>query len=168
VIVVSDSSPLITLSRAHQLELLREFYGDISIPQEVYREVTVAGAGLPGAEEVRGASWIRVHPNPSEPPEAMKDASAGLGGGERSAIYLAAVLGADLVLVDEDRARRAAKSAGFAIAGSIAVLERGARLKKVADLRSVYLSLIDQGIRFDHKLLEQSLARLGIEKLKPS
>jgi predicted nucleic acid-binding protein len=85
-----------------------------------------------------------------------------------SAIYLAATLSADLVLVDEDRARRAAKNAGFAIAGSIAVLERGAWLKKVADLRSVYLSLIDQGIRFDHKLLEQSLARLGIEKLKPS
>lgn len=48
-IVVSDSSPLITLSRAQQLELRREFYVDISIPQEVNREVTAAGAGLPRA-----------------------------------------------------------------------------------------------------------------------
>jgi hypothetical protein len=41
------------------------------------------------------------------------------------------------------------------------------RLNRVADLRSVYLSLLNQGIRFDRKLLEQSLARLGLAKLKP-
>jgi predicted nucleic acid-binding protein len=74
-------------------------------------------------------------------------------------------LNAELVLIDEEKARRAAKSAGLAVAGAIAVLERGARLKIVADLRSVYLSLLDQGVRFDHKLLEQSLARLGLAKL---
>jgi predicted nucleic acid-binding protein len=72
-----------------------------------------------------------------------------------------------LVLIDEEKARRVAKITGLAVAGAFAVLERGARLMKVADLRSVYLSLLDQGIRFDHKLLEQSLARLGIGKLKP-
>jgi predicted nucleic acid-binding protein len=75
--------------------------------------------------------------------------------------------GADLVLIDEERARRAAKTAGLAVAGSIAILERGARLNKIADLRSVYLDLIQQGIRFDHRLLEQSLATLGLGKLKP-
>jgi hypothetical protein len=51
----------------------------------------------------------------------------------------------------------------MAVAGSIAVLELG----KVADLRSVYLSLLDQGIRFDHKPLEESLGRLGLARLKP-
>jgi predicted nucleic acid-binding protein len=167
VIVVSDSSPLITLARAQHLELLHEFYGQVAIPREVHEEVTVAGAGLPGAEEVRRASWIQVQPNPSEPPAAVKAACSGLGGGERGSIYLALSLSAEMVLIDEERARRAAASAGLAVAGSIAVLERGARLKKVADLRSIYLSLLDQGIRFDHRLLEQSLARLGLAKLKP-
>ncbi len=160
-IVVSDSSPLITLARADHIELLREFYTEISIPRRVYEEVTVAGAGLPRAEEVRNASWIRVHPDPSEPPEAVK------AGGEQSAIYLASALGADLVVIDEDRAGRAARTAGLAVVGAIAILERGARLKKVTDLRRIYLNLIEQGIRFDHNLLEQSLARLGLGKLKP-
>jgi predicted nucleic acid-binding protein len=161
VIVVSDASPLITLVRAQHLELLREFYGQLAIPREVHEEVTVAGAGLPGAEEVRNASWIRVQSNPSEPSAAVKAACSGLGGGERGAIYLASYLSAEIVLIDDERARRAAKGAGLAVVGSIAILEHGARLKKVADLRSVYLSLLEQGIRFDHKLLEQSLARLG-------
>jgi predicted nucleic acid-binding protein len=72
-----------------------------------------------------------------------------------------------MILIDEEKARRAAKGAGLAVVGSIAILERGAQLKKVADLRSVYLSLLDHGIRFDRNLLEQSLARLALAKRKP-
>ena len=49
-IVVSNSSPLITLARARHLELLREFYREIVISREVFDEVTIAGAGLPGAK----------------------------------------------------------------------------------------------------------------------
>ena len=166
-IAVSDSSPLITLSRAHQLQLLREFFGQIAIPRKVYEEVVVAGAGLPGAEEVRASRWIQVHPDPLEPLESVKAACAGLGGGEQCAIYLASALTTDLVLIDEERARRAAKTVGLSVVGSIAILERGAFLHSVGDLRLVYLDLIEQGIRFDHRLLEQSLARLGLGKLKP-
>jgi uncharacterized protein len=166
VIVVSDSSPLIILARAQQLDLLREFYGQVAVPREVHDEVTVAGAGLPGAEEVRRASWIQVQPTPSEPSAAVMASCSGLGVGERSAIYLASSLNADVVLMDEERARRGARSADLLVAGSIAVLERGARLKRVADLRAVYVSLLDQGIRFDYKMLEASLARLGLAKLK--
>jgi predicted nucleic acid-binding protein len=80
VIVVSDSSPLITLARAHHLELLREFYGQVLIPPEVHEEVTVAGAGLPGADEVRRASWIEVRSDPGKGvSSAMESACAGLG-----------------------------------------------------------------------------------------
>jgi predicted nucleic acid-binding protein len=166
VILVSDSSPLVTLARAKQLHLLQEYFGEVMIPRVVYEEVAVVGAGLPGAEAVRSASWIRVQPMPSEIAANLKDSCAGLGAGERGAIYLASALRADVSLIDEKRARRVAKSAGLTVAGSIAILERGARLKKIDDLRLVYLSLLEQGIRFDHKLLEESLARLGLGELK--
>lgn len=85
---------------------------------------------------------------------------------ETSVIYLAWALGADLILIDEGRARRAAKSLELNVAGSLAILERGARLGRVDDLRSVYLSLLEQGIRYDRGLLDQSLGRLGFPKLK--
>jgi hypothetical protein len=35
------------------------------------------------------------------------------------------------------------------VAGSIAMLERAARIGKIADLRSVYQSLLAQGMRFE-------------------
>jgi predicted nucleic acid-binding protein len=166
VIVLADSSPLITLARARYFELLHEFYGEVVVSREVHEEITVAGAGLPGADEVQQANWIRMQPNPSESSPEVMAACAGLGAGERSIIYLASASPADLVLIDEERARRAAKSVGLSIVGSIAILERGARLNRVADLRSVYLSLLEQGIRYDRGLLDQSLGRLGLPKLK--
>jgi predicted nucleic acid-binding protein len=165
VIVLADSSPLITLARARYFELLHEFYREIVVSREVHDEITVAGAGLPGADETKQANWIRVQPNPSESSPEVNAACAGLGAGERSIIHLASALTADLVLIDEERARRAAKTVGLNVAGSIAVLERGARLNRVADLRSVYLSLLDQGIRYNRGLLDQSLGRLGLAKL---
>jgi predicted nucleic acid-binding protein len=132
VIVVSNASPLITLARSRYLELLHEFYGQILIPREVHEEVTVAGLGLPGPEEVRRATWIEVRTATAEhvgPP--VKSACAGLGAGERSVIYLAVELNPVLVLMDEDKARRVMKTFGLPVAGSIAVLERGAQLKRV-------------------------------------
>lgn len=163
-IVLADSSPLITLARARSFELLHEFYAEIIISREVHEEVTVAGTGLPGAEEIRRSSWIRVQSAPAAPSPEASAACAGLAG-ERSVIYLASALRADLVLIDEEKARRAAKAIALNVAGSIAVLERGARLGRVDDLRSVYLSLLEQGIRYHRGLLNQSLARLGLAKL---
>jgi uncharacterized protein len=135
------------------------------VPREVHEEVTVAGAGLPGAGEMQNATWIRVQAPASETSPEVKAVCDGLGAGERSVIFLASELSADLVLIDEERARRAAKMVGLNVAGSIAILERGARLGRVDDLRSVYLSLLEQGIHYDHGLLNQSLARLGLAKL---
>jgi predicted nucleic acid-binding protein len=51
-IVVSDTSPIINLAAVGQLELLHKIYGEIAIPQAVYHEIVVIGAGQPGATEV--------------------------------------------------------------------------------------------------------------------
>jgi len=101
------------------------------------------------------ATWIRV-----------QAATAGLGAGERSITCLRLALKVGLVLIDEERARRAAKTVGLNVAGSTAVLERGARLGLFDDLRSVHLNLLNQVIRYDRRLLDQSLEKLGIKKLK--
>jgi predicted nucleic acid-binding protein len=131
----------------------------------VHHEVTVAGQGLPGAEEVRGAKWIEVTEprGPAEP--SLERACGGLGAGERGAILLAKSQAADLVLLDEWRARRTAQAAGLSVVGCLGVLEAGARRHLVPDLRAAYLKLLEQGIRFDLRLLQNSLVRLGLPEL---
>lgn len=59
-IVVPDAGPLIYLAGAGEIELLHSLYVDVVVPRIVYDEVTVAGAGLMGSDEVAAADWIRV------------------------------------------------------------------------------------------------------------
>jgi uncharacterized protein len=165
VIVVSDSSPLIALARIGRLNLLASFYKRIVIPAEVRYEVTVGGRGLPGAEEVRNAHWIEVAPQKSSADPSLAQACQSLGAGERGAILLAKSLEADLVLLDEWKARRVARDAGLSVVGCLGMLEAGARRGLVSDLRQAYIDLLRQGIRFDIRLLQDSLARLGLPKL---
>lgn len=58
-IVVSNASPLINLARIGDLDLLRRLYGEVVIPEAVWDEVVVSGAGQPGATEVAQATWIQ-------------------------------------------------------------------------------------------------------------
>jgi len=165
VTVVSNSSPLITLARIRQLQLLSDFYGQILIPTEVHEEIVVAGRGLPGAEEVRKADWIQVRTAPSGSGPSLSQSITGLGAGERSAILLAKDLSADLLLLDEWKARRIAQTAGLSVVGCVGILEAGARTGKISNLRLVYIDLLKQGIRFDLQLRRNSLARLGLPEL---
>jgi predicted nucleic acid-binding protein len=165
VIVVSNSSPLIALARIGRLNLLASLFKRILIPAEVEREVTIAGRGLAGAEEVRNASWIEVAPQKYPADPSLTQACQNLGAGERGAILLAKSLPADLVLLDEWKARGIAQDAGLSIVGCLGILEAGARRGFVADLREAYIDLLRQGIRFEIKLLQDSLARLGLPKL---
>ncbi len=77
--VVSDSSPLITLARIGQLNLLAAFYKRILIPPEVQDEVVVAGHGLPGAKAVQSANWIEVVPQKSAADSSLAQACKSLG-----------------------------------------------------------------------------------------
>lgn len=56
--VLSDSSPLITLSKIGRLDLLPQLYETVTITPEVYAEVVVGGAGLAGSSQISTAKWI--------------------------------------------------------------------------------------------------------------
>lgn len=59
-IVVCDSTILIGLAKIGRLDLLREIFSKISIPQEVFYEVVEKEADKPGAQDLKDARWIEV------------------------------------------------------------------------------------------------------------
>ena len=93
--IVSNSTPLIELSKIRRLELLREIYGSLVMPKAVYTEVVIDGAGKPGAAEVKGAAWIHQHAvtHPSQVQSLYAHPSLDLG--ECEAIVLAEEIPAD-------------------------------------------------------------------------
>ena len=59
-IVVSDSTPLITLMKATQLQVLHELFGEIIIPEAVYDELTVNEKYIEEAQLINSSAFIRV------------------------------------------------------------------------------------------------------------
>ncbi len=118
--VVSNASPLINLARIGQLELLRELYDEIHIPDAVWQEVVVAGAGLTGAELVANAEWIKRHSVTNS--TLVWALQQDLDAGESEAIALALELEAELLLMDEGLGRETARHLGLRFVGIIGML----------------------------------------------
>lgn len=57
--VVADAGPPIALSMAGSLYLLEKLYGQVLVPDEVFREIAEAGSGRDGANEVAAAAWLK-------------------------------------------------------------------------------------------------------------
>jgi predicted nucleic acid-binding protein len=97
VTVVADSSPLVILAKLDCFELLNRLFSRIYISAEVYQEVVVAGAGLPGASEVERADWVEVKSIQNQTDLEAAQQKYALGAGELSTILLAKELRADAV-----------------------------------------------------------------------
>lgn len=52
--VVSNTSPIINLAAINHLDVLRQVFGTIVIPQAVYHEIVIVGAGNPVPVKFRG------------------------------------------------------------------------------------------------------------------
>jgi len=118
--IVSNASPLINLARIGRLELLHKLYGEICVPDAVWQEVVVAGAGLPGAEQVVEALWIKRHSVANS--ALVRALQQDLDAGESEAIALAVELEAELLLMDESLGRETARHLGLRFIGIIGVL----------------------------------------------
>ena len=160
-IVVSNSSPLISLAKIESFDLLRQLYGTITISEDVFDEVVVWGAGLAGAIETSDSPWIHVKPVKRNDVTAAQE-RFGLGLGELSTLVLAREVGAELVILDDLGARKLAQREGFRIQGTIAILEAGFRKGHLADLRGAYTQLLSRGVFLDRGLLNHSLASLQL------
>ena len=121
-LIVCDTSPIINLAIIDHLWLLPKIYGQIIIPQTVYDEIVVAGAGEAGADDVRLAKWIEVrHCRINDLWERLKKE---LDPGEAEAIALAFEIQADRILIDERKGRQKAIELLLKPVGVLGVLLR--------------------------------------------
>jgi predicted nucleic acid-binding protein len=123
--VISNSSPLIALTQIGRLDLLRQLHTSICIPPAVAREVEPTVAKLP--------EWLLVQQvaHPLQP----STASGSMGPGEREVISLGLELGAELLILDEQPARRLATSLGLRVIGTVGLLMAGKERGFLAKIR---------------------------------
>ena len=121
-IVVSDTTPLISLLKINRLDLLKKLFGDVLIPQAVFDELTDDDRFRLEADQIREKKFIVVKPvNNPESTNILKRAT-GLDQGESEAIVLTDELKADLLLMDEAKGRNVSAQMGLRIMGTIGIL----------------------------------------------
>lgn len=120
-VVVSDSSALIFLSRIGHLEILRTLFGNVLVPPQVYDELTRQTTKL-GVTDILsvGLQWLRV-----QAPQVIIPYK-GLHEGETAAIALAKELRADFLIMDERAGRQVAATEQLETIGTIGILEKAA------------------------------------------
>lgn len=156
--VIGDSSPLIALAVIGQLELLPRLYQRIIVPQAVWEEVTVHGAGLPGSLEVSRLTWLEVKsPDPSrvEPLMILVDR------GEAQAIALALAHPGSTVLLDDAQARRLAERFGVSRIGTLGILRRAKKAGYLPAIKPFIERLQTSGIFVRQALIDAVLADVG-------
>ena len=121
-IVVSDTTPLITLMKAQQLQLLQVLFGEVHVPTAVYQELTSNQAFQDENELIRSSAFIKQVSVRDQHAVALVSRATGLDKGESEAIIYADEHHADILLMDEAAGRKVAKNMGLNITGSIGIL----------------------------------------------
>ncbi len=121
-IVVSDTTPLISLLKIEHLDLLKKLFGNVLIPQSVYDELTADERFRMEAELLQQKDFIKVQSVKNAESVSVLKRATGLDQGESEAIVLTDETNADLLLMDEAKGRAVSSEMGFRIMGTIGIL----------------------------------------------
>ena len=141
--VICNATPLIHLSRIRHLWILKRLFGKLVIPMAVYNEVVIDGRGKPGADNVAKAEWIHVREVKNI--GALRELCDLLHLGESEAIVLAEEIDADLIILDDNLARRSATAKGLKVVGTLALLHQAKERGLVPALRPLFDELASLG-----------------------
>jgi predicted nucleic acid-binding protein len=158
-IVVSDSTVLIGLVKIGKLDLLKKIFSNVFIPEEVFKEVVERGKGKPGSKVIKEAAWIEANPVKDKIQVAFLLGS--LEKGEAEVLVLARELEADLILLDEEKARKSAVIAGFEIIGLLGLFILVKNLGLIHEVRPLVDELPRKKFRISDKIIEKTLKNAG-------
>ena len=132
-IVVSDATPLIHLSKVDALDLIKRLYEKCYITQIVYNEAVVEGQKFGHHDSVlinnAIGDWIKIKYPHGDVDLLVKKHPIHVG--EASSILLAKEL-SSLLLINERDGREAAKKEGVTVKGTIGIIVDGVKEQKIS------------------------------------
>jgi predicted nucleic acid-binding protein len=137
--IISNTSCLIALSNIGKLALLHDIYGTVIITPEVAREFREA---LP--------EWILVVPVSDSHKTKLIEKTLDLG--EASTIALAMETDGALLILDDGKARRFAKSIGLRMTGTLGVTVKAYKSGLISDLGEIIAAFRQHGFRIPNEI----------------
>jgi len=150
---VINATPLISLAIIDKLSLLDELFDEIYIPKTVFKEATIKWKRK--ADVIEG--WGNHRTLGTTDVRAKASLELILDEGEAEVIVLAQEIKADLVIIDEDKARKIAKLNNLKCTGTIGVLLDAKREGKIFQLKPFLDRLIAEEIYISDYLYNNAM-----------
>jgi len=155
--VVSNTTPIISLLKINRLDLLKQLYTQIYIPEAVYKEIE-AGKTKEFYKDLSKIDWIKI--------VKIQDKLAvkyflDLDSGEAEAIVLASEINADLIILDEKLGRFHAKHADLKVTGTIGILLKAKTDGLISELKPLLNELTKKDVWISEKLKREILLKTG-------
>jgi len=156
--LVTNTGPLIALTSLNRLDILLSLFTSVHVPQAVHDEMVQGGGAQTGLEAYRQADWIIVAP--AVPVDPLL--STILDQEEAAVIALARSLGADMVLIDERKARKIARNIyRLPGMGSARVLVEAKRHGLLDNVAAALRAMRDQGYWIHEAIVHYALREAG-------
>jgi len=156
-IIIADSSPLISLAIIDMLELLEYYFDKVYVPFAVYKEVSVFEK--PFSEKLK--HYLEQKVLTVENIHMVSVINERIDLGEAEAITLAFEKKADLIILDDSKARKTAKRNGLTVIGTLGLLLEAKKEGKIENLKQYIQILSDNDIRLSEQLKMDILIEAG-------
>ena len=140
--IIVNATPLIVLCHIGCLGLLKKLYDKIIIPRAVYQEVCAKPDSA--CQQIKEhTDWIQVRDVSNQTERKMYQAK--LHAGEVEVMILAHEIDADLLIIDDNAAKKTAKYLGFTVTGTLGVLLKAKRMGLIQEVRPLLLAIQKNG-----------------------
>ena len=146
--IIIDASSLIALYKLDLIDILKDLYASINIPEAVLSEW---GHDLP--------HWIRIIPLDNI--DTAKDFRKKLGDGESEVIALGIEKKNYVLVLDDLKARQTAQKLGLKITGLLGILLKAKKRNKISKIRPLLKTLDKEDFRISNKLKNEILIMAG-------
>ena len=156
---ICNTGPIIALSIIDSLDILRHLFEFVAVPEAVHQEILEGGTTNAGLANYRKVKWIKVM-RLSNPVDPLLRTS--LDAGEAAVIGLARELNVNVVLVDERKTRRIARTIyELHVIGSARVLVEAKRRGLLDNVGAAIQAMRDGGYWIGDSIVEIALKQAG-------
>lgn len=153
-----DASPLILLSRAGQIDLLRLAAWRIVVPDAVAREIAAPNSDPHVTRTITATRWIEIVDSPIVPDPIR---SWDLGDGESAVLAWLHGRSRSVGIIDDLAARRCAATLGIPVRGTLGLVLIAKRRGTIPAARPVVERLVEVGMYLSRRVIEESLTLVG-------
>lgn len=166
-IVISDTTPILSLLKAEQLVLLQKLFDTVIVPEKVYEELTTNQFFESEKSIIVNCPFIVVEKVCNQESVKLLRNITGLDAGESEALILYEEKKADLLFIDEHKGRGVAKKMSVKHVGTMGILMMAydKEIMSAPEVRHCLEVLMAQDIRLSKNLCNKVLNYVGLDNM---